>query len=355
VGFAAYLGRLLPAAGDTTPLLAASLGPLPLQLTPRSLVALAIIAAFTAIHLRGLGPGRLVQNGLAALSVATLAGLVVSGIWGAPATATAAPDLPTASVPGLFLALVLVMFTYSGWNAAAYVTEEVRDPGVNILRALVAGTLAVIVLYLALNALYLRALTPGQLAGNVAVGYGAAEALFGDTGALIVTPLVLLALASSISAMVVTGPRVYFAMARDDSFPGRFGRITAGARVPGFAIAAQGLWACALVLSGTFEQLLTYTGFAIVLFAAIAVTGLFVLRRRAPHARRPFRVPGYPLVPAVFVAASAAMVAYVVWGAPGPSLAGVLCIAGGVPLYWWSSRRASAASEPPEGETHASR
>lgn len=353
VGFAVYLGRLIPLAGDASPLVEASLGPLSIGVSPRSLVAVAVISAFTIIHLRGLGPGRLVQNALAILSVATLVGLVVAGFWRSSAPALTMGLAPQASsASGIFLALILVMFTYSGWNAAAYVTEEIRDPGRNILRALVPGTILVIVLYLGLNALYLRALPASSLAGNLAVGDGAAQALFGDPGTLIVTPLVLLALASSISAMVITGPRVYFAMARDESFPRPFGRVSEGARVPAFAIAAQGAWSCVLVLSGTFEQLLTYTGFAVVLFAGIAVLGLFVLRRHAPAADRPFRVPGYPFVPAVFVAASAAMVIHAIWRAPGPSLAGVLCVAGGIPVFWWSSRR--AASTSPEGGGHAS-
>ena len=353
VGFAVYLGRLVPLAGDASPLIDASLGPLALGVSPRSLVAVAVIAAFTIIHLRGLGPGRAVQNGLAILSVATLIGLVAAGFWRSTAPALAAAPAPQASAAsGVFLALILVMFTYSGWNAAAYVTEEIRDPGRNILRALVPGTIIVIVLYLGLNALYLRALTASVLAGNVAVGYGAARALFGEPGSLIVAPLVLLALASSISAMVITGPRVYFAMARDESFPRPFARVSEGARVPAFAIAAQAVWSCVLVLSGTFEQLLTYTGFAVVLFAGIAVLGLFLLRRRLPDAPRPFRVPGYPVVPAIFVAASAAMVVHAIWRAPGPSLAGVLCMAIGVPIHWWSTRRA-ALEHSERGGDHA--
>lgn len=345
VGFAAYLGRLIPAAGATSPLLATSLGPLNFQITPRALLAVAVILAFTAVHLRGLGPGRLVQNALAALSVATLAGLVVSGIWGgAPAVTAAAPGLEGSTLPGVFLALVLVMFTYSGWNAAAYVTEEIREPGTNVLRALLTGTAVVIVLYLVVNLFYLRALPPAALAGNIAPGYGAAEALFGDRGALVVTPLILVALAGSIGAMVVTGPRVYFAMAQDEGFPRLFGRVSDHARVPAFAILAQAAWSAVLVVSGTFEQVLTYTGFAVVLFAGIAVGGLFVLRRRTAAVPGRFRVPGYPLVPAAFVAACAAMVIHSVWRAPGPSLAGVLGIAAGIPFYAWYSRRAAHRS-----------
>lgn len=346
VGFGAYLGRLVPLAGDTTPLLAASLGPLSVHISPRALVALAAIGIFTAIHLRGLGPGRLVQNALAALSVLTLVGLVVAGMWAEPIYLAPAAERETAgSLSGVLLALVLVMFTYSGWNAAAYVTEEIREPDRNVLRALLTGTAVVIVLYLAINAFYLHALSPAQLTGNIAPGYGAAEAVFGNFGALLVTSLILVALAGSISAMVVTGPRVYFAMAQDHGFPRLFGRVSPATRVPAFAILAQAAWSAALVVSGTFEQVLTYTGFAVVLFAGIAVAGLFVLRRRVPATRRGFRVTGYTLVPAAFVAACAAMVVHSILRAPGPSLAGLLCIAAGIPVFRWSSRRAARRSQ----------
>lgn len=347
-GLAVYLGRLVPIFGDTRALLELSVGPVGIAVTPRSLTALAAIAVFTLIHLRGLGPGRVVQNVLAALSVLTIVALVLAGIRGSPIV-TAAPaaviSAPTGSMSAGLLALILVMFTYSGWNAAAYVTEEIRDPGRNILRAMVPGTVVVIVLYLALNALYLRTLSPAELAGNPAAAYGAAVAIFGRTGSFVATALVVLALASSISAMVVTGPRVYFAMARDGSFPRAFGRVRDGAGVPVFAIAAQGIWSGILVLSGTFEQLLTYTGFAVVLFAGLAVAGLFVLRRRSPGAHRPFRVPGYPVVPALFVAASAAMVLHAIRGAPGPALAGVLCMAAGIPFFLWSARRGRGTAD----------
>jgi basic amino acid/polyamine antiporter, APA family len=339
VGFATYLGRYVPMAADARPLLGVPLLVADVAVSPRSLCAIALIAALSGVHALGLGPGRVVQNGLTAAKVATLLALVGLGfVLGSGSTAhfaaSGAPARPTAWL----LALVPIMFTYSGWNAAAYVAEEVRDPARNLPRALGLGTAAVIALYLLLNALYLYALPAAALAGTVSAGDAAAVALFGSRGAAVLVPLILVALAGSISAMTLAGPRVYFAMARDGLFLPVAVRIHPRHRTPAAAIVAQGAWSAALVLTGTFEQLLIYTGFAVVLFSAIAVAALFVLRRTREGEERRFRAWGYPLVPGLFVAASIAMVVSAIVERPGPSLCGLGVMAAGVPLYWWLRR-----------------
>lgn len=336
IGFAEYLGRLLPFAAVTEPALELSLGLGALGLSPRSLVAVLIIALFTLVHLSGIGAGRVVQNVLALLNVLTIALLVALGFavgerdW---QPGVALEGSPAAGGQWL-VALILVMFTYSGWNAAAYVAGEFRDPGRTLPLALGLGTGVVIALYLLLNLLYVHALGVAGLAGAVAAGDAATEALFGPIGTFAFIPLMLLALASSISAMVVTGPRVYYAMARDGCLPRLFGAVAPGRGVPTPAIIAQSVWSAVLVLSGTFEALLTYTGFAVVLFSGVAVTALFVLRHRDPRGRRPYAAWGYPVGPAAFVLVSAAMVIQAIRYAPGPSLAGLLIITAGVPVYF---------------------
>jgi len=242
------------------------------------------------------------------------------------------PARPT----GMLLAFIPIMFTYSGWNAAAYVAEEVRSPGRNIPLALGIGTLAVVALYLGLNALYLYALPPADLA---AVPGGrlvdtVAERLFGFAGANLVAAFTIVSIAASVSAMVLAGPRVYFAMARDGLFPRSAARVHARFRTPVAAIVAQSIWSGVLVVSGTLAQLVSYTGFALVLFSGIAVVALFVLRRREPDAPRPFRAWGYPWGPGVFVAAAVVMLVNEVWRNPGTSLAGIAIIAAGLPVYW---------------------
>ena len=365
VGFAVYLDRLVPGAGSTEPFLRLPLGlpDLALSVTPRTLMALALIAVFSAIHARGLELGKVAQQALAGLNIVTILALVLLGFLaasggaasvgvdgaaaGGAATGETAAGAAQAGADvaasagiepgGLFVALVLVMFTYSGWNAAAYVAGELRDPGRTIPRSLFWGTGIVVVLYLALNALYVSVLGAGGIAGAEATGDRVAHVLWGDTGTRFFTPLILLALASSVSAMVLTGPRVYFAMARDRCLPPAFGRLP-DSDVPAFSIGAQAAWSAMLVLTGGFEALLTYTGFAVVLFAGLGVAALFVLRWRRPDADRPFRAWGYPWAPALFIAASVAMVVQSVARAPGPSLAGLAVIAAGVPVFWWVRR-----------------
>ena len=341
VGLASYLGRFFPAAGDTTELLALPLGWGRLSVSAQSLVALTAIAVLSCVHIRGLGPGRVVQNVLAVAKVLALVGFVAAGLsWGRGSFANfAAGGAGTAA--GFLVALIPVMFSYSGWNAAAYVAEEVRDPGRNVPRALALGTGTVILVYLALNLLYVYAMPVPELVGlKVRVVDAVADRLFGAGAGNVLALITIFIVTGSISAMVFAGPRVYFAMARDGLFVPRAAHVHPRYRTPAVAIAAQGVWSGLLVLSGTFSQLVEYTGFAVVLFSGVAVAALFVLRWREPDAERPFRALGYPLAPAVFVLASAAIVLNAVVSSPGPSLAGLAIIAAGVPVYFALRARA---------------
>jgi len=334
VGMAGYLGRFFPAAADATPWVSLPLGPLSLSLSSQSIVALVAIAALSVVHMLGLGPGRLVQNALAIVKVSALLVFVAAGLTiGTGSTAHFSAPGPW-PVSGMMLALIPVMFSYSGWNAAAYIAEEIRDPGRNVPKALALGTAAVVVVYAAMNVVYLYAMPVGALAAtDIRVVDAAADALFGPRVADLLTVLTIFIVLGSISAMVFAGPRVYYAMARDGLFLDAAARVHPRTGTPVIAIAAQAVWSGLLVLTGTFSQLVQYTGFAVVLFAGIAVAALFVLRHRQPDAPRPFRAWGYPIAPGVFVIASAAMVANAIWREPGPSLAGVGILLAGIPVY----------------------
>ncbi|MSO30748.1 MAG: amino acid permease [Acidobacteria bacterium] len=338
-----YLARFIPAAGNSTPFLTIPVLPglIALSFSPQTVVAVAAVAALAWIHRRGVGPGRLVGNALATFKTLALVIFVALGFSVgagdiAHLTQDAAPVLPTRWL----FALIPVMFTYSGWNAASYVAEEIREAGRNVPRALALGTGAVIAIYLALNTLYLFVFPINELAqvkGNVLEIVG--DRLLGGSVGSIMGVVGLVSLLASISAMTFAGPRVYFAMARDRLFFKAAARVHPRYRTPGVAIVAQAVWSSLLVLSAKADALVSYTGFSIMLFSGIAVVALFVLRAREPSADRPFRTWGYPVLPGLYVVASALILINGLVEKPGPTGAGVLVIAAGIPLYFWFGRR----------------
>ncbi|MEZ5290725.1 MAG: amino acid permease [Vicinamibacterales bacterium] len=352
VVLAFYLGRFLPMAGSDRVLLSVPLGfGLAITVAPQTLTALAAIWLMSWIHLRGVGPGRLVGNVLASLKVTALVLFILFGF--AFGTGSFEHFSAAAGRPGTgawLFALIPVLFTYAGWNAASYVAEEVRDPGTNVPRALALGTAAVVVIYLLLNALYLYVLPVGELAAvNGSVLDVIADRLLGSRAGDIMGVVSIVSLLASISAMVFAGPRVYYAMARDGVFLPVAGRVHPAYRTPATSIVAQALWSTVLVLTGSATALTTYTGFSITLFNGVAVAALFVLRWREPDAPRPYSTWGYPFVPGLFVLACALIVVNALWAdlvrplaagtAVGPSAAGLLVIAAGLPLYAWFTRR----------------
>jgi APA family basic amino acid/polyamine antiporter len=347
-----YLDRFFPGVADATPFFTIPLPYVPLVFSRRTIVALAAITLMAFVHVRGVGPGRLVSNTLATLKVTALLIFIALGFSiGAGSSANLQQSAGSVAPTSWLLALIPLMFTYSGWNAAAYMAEEVKDPGRNVPLALGLGTLAVIVIYLMLNVIFLFVMPIGELAKvQGSVLDVVAERLMGARAGDIMGVVSIISLMASISAFTFAGPRVYYAMSRDGVFFRAAGRVHPRYKTPAAAILAQTAWAALLVLSGSAEALTNYTGFAVVLFAGVAVGALFVLRRREPDAPRPFRAWGYPLAPAIFTLASFAIVANALWndlilpltsgGSWGPSAAGLLIIAAGIPVYWWISRDA---------------
>ncbi len=335
-----YLDRFIPGAADTTPLFTVPLPYVPLTLSRQSAVAIVTIGLMALVHLRGVGPGRIVMNVLAVLKVTALVAFIALGFsFGAGEMTNLQQTTGPVSGGAWLLALIPVMFTYSGWNAAAYMAEEIRNPGRNVPLALALGTAAVIAVYFFLNLLYLYVLPVGELAGvQGSVLDVIADRLLGARAGDIMGLVSIISLAASISAMTFAGPRVYYAMARDRAFFARAASVHPQFKTPAVAIVAQAVWASLLVLSGGADALVSYTGFAITLFAGMAVAAVFVLRRREPDAPRPFSAVGYPWTPAVFVLVSAAMLVNAIWMNPGPSGAGLLVMAAGIPLYLWFGR-----------------
>ncbi len=305
-------------------------------LTEKS-AALVIVALFTGIHYLGVGLGARVQNLLTGLKLILLVGLIDAGFalgQGNREFLAADSDLWTGGRPGeLGIALLLAMFAYSGWNGATYIAEEIEQPGRTLPRALLAGTLIVMVLYVVLNLLFFYAAPMASLRGVVPVAAVAAEKLFGAGAATWLSGLIALALLSSLSAYILIGPRVYYAMARDGLFFRFAARLHPSWETPAVSIVSQSLGAAVMVLTGTFEQLLTYIGFALGIFPLMAVAGVLVLRRREPERNRPYRVWGYPLVPLFFITMMAAILAVAFVNNPKPSLVAIATVLAGNPVY----------------------
>jgi len=347
VVLAFYLGRFVPAAANSTPFLTVPLVPgmIELSLSPQTMVAIAAIVGMSWIHLRGVGPGRLVMDVLAVLKVGAFVVFIALGFSFGTGNMANLTEPGSATATGWLLALIPVMYAYSGWNAATYVAEEVRDPGRNVPRALALGTVAVVAIHLLMNTLYIYVMPVrelGQVPGSVLDFV--ADGLLGAAAGNIMGVVSIVSLLASISAMTFAGPRVYFAMARDGLFFRRAATVHPRYKTPASAIVAQAVWSSLLVMSAKADALLTYTGFAIVLFSGVAVVALFVLRTRQPGAERPFRAWGYPIAPGIYAAASAAIVLNGLVRAPGPTGSGALIILAGVPLYFFFKARGRTPS-----------
>lgn len=340
---ALYLDRFVPGSANSEPLFAIPLPFFPISISIQSLVALATVWLFALVHIRGLGPGRFVSNVLATLKVSAFVIFIAVGLTigtgnteNLQASAAAVAVAPTS----FLLALIPVMFTYSGWNAAAYMAEEVRDPGRKLPRAILLGTAAVVLIYVLLNVLYLFVMPIGELA-NVqgSVLDVVADRLLGGAAGNIMGVVSLISLAAGINAWTWVGPRVYYAMARDGVFFPAAARIHPTFKTPAISIIAQTVLASAFILTGSLDRITNYVGFALSLFAGVAVAALFVLRARDPQAPRPFRALGYPVTPAIFVAVSLAIVVNAFYRDPVLSFTGVLVILAGIPIYLWYVRK----------------
>ncbi|MEQ1858953.1 MAG: amino acid permease [Chthoniobacteraceae bacterium] len=301
-----------------------------------AIVALAVVALVTAIHLFGVRIGSLFQNTTTAFKLALIAVVLVAG-WLAGSTqgvafVPATGDAALINSTPFAISLVYVMYAYTGWNAATYIVGEIRDPARNVPRALLIGTGLVTVLYVGLNAVFLRTTPMDALRGKVEVGLVAGQHIFGDTGGRIVAAFICLGLVASVSAMTWIGPRVAATMGEDFAAL-RWLAKKNGAGVPATALIVQLIIVGVLIVTSTFEKVLIYIQLALTLFSALAVVGLVVLRWRQPGLPRPFRVPLYPLTPLIFLAVSGWMLWHIAIEKPRESLAGLATIAAGLLLY----------------------
>lgn len=337
IGCAEYLTRafpsLVPGGGDPSSVEAAVV---------KKACAIAVVISFTSIHARGIELGTRVQNVLTILKVALIVGLITVGLSSgggdvghfSPGGAT---RLDFAGWKTIGLSLMWIMFAYSGWNASAYIGSEVKDPSKNIPRSLIAGTGFVIILYLLLNVFYVYAVPPGEMSGVISVAGLAVGNVFGRSFETVLSVMISFALFSSLSAFIILGPRIYYAMSRDGIFFRMAAETHPRFRAPTKAIVLQGCLASIMVLFGAFDQILTYMGFSLGIFPILAVVGVFKLRRSGRESG--YRLPGYPVVPLVYLAMAGFVLVLAFFERPFESSIAIVTVLTGIPAYFLFLKR----------------
>jgi APA family basic amino acid/polyamine antiporter len=309
-----------------------------------TVVSIGAVVALTIVNSLGLRPGKWTQNILSSAKLVAFALLLLVGMLSpAPDGGHFTPFFGGGDTPrGLGAALIPVLFAYSGWNAAAYVTGEIRDAKRNLGRALVLGTGVCMVLYVAMNAVYMKAMPLAQIAQTRPIAGETVMRLMGPAMRVPLTLLIATSVFSSLQASVLVGPRIYQAMAQDRIFFAPLAKLSPTTGSPTRALAAQCAVSCVLLLTGQFEQLFTFTIVFIELFSAMTVAGVIVLRIRRPQLSRGFRTPLYPVVPLAYVAAIGWVLISLLSNARTPeeqthrlvAFIGLGIVAAGVPAYF---------------------
>jgi len=316
LAISAYLAVSFPALSPDVPAsFVIPLGVAQLSFGGAQLAAAAIVAVFTLVNLAGVGQVALLQNALTLTKLTVIGAFLLLGFtvgqgdWAH--ISQVADRASTSPLAGQFaISLIFVFYGYSGWNAAVYVAEEIRDPERTLPRALVLGTLFVSALYVGLNVLYIYASPLEQLKGVQAVGGKAAISLFGERAGGFFSAAMAVSLLATVNAMSMIGPRVYYAMARNGAFFSAAAKVHPRWQTPWVAVLAQGVCCCVLILTGTFRSLANYIGFTLFLFSALSVLAVFKFRRRPGWKRSRWVNIGFPVIPLLYVAMNAWVVFY---------------------------------------------
>jgi APA family basic amino acid/polyamine antiporter len=332
MGFSAYFSRAFPQ------ITAWSAGGLMTPAGIEKLLSIAVIVLFTLIHLRRIEFGARIQNYLTILKVGLVVGLLFIGlVWGTGNTDHFARgeafSFDFSGWKTIGLSIMWIMFGYSGWNAAAYIGAEIRDPQKILPRSLLLGTGIVIILYFGLNFLYVYAIPPSDMSGVIAIGALAVENLFGGPVETVFSLLISFALFSSLSAFLILGPRVYYAMARDGYFFKSIAEVHPDSKVPHKAILLQSGIAVIMVLSGSFDQILTYMGFSLGIFPILAVIGVFKLK-----AKGGVQVPGFPVIPVIYIVSALSILLLAYFERPLESSIAIATVILGIPVYVYFKR-----------------
>jgi APA family basic amino acid/polyamine antiporter len=309
-------------------------------LTRGHLVSVSAIALLTGVNIFGLRRGAVLQNAATWMKFAAIAAFVTLGIllghgdWShftKPAQAA-----PGSLLSAYGVALIAVFWAYDGWVYVTWVAGEIKQPQRTLPRAMFLGVAAVAVIYVTVNVVYLYALPMDAMARELTIAQAAAVTLFSPGGARWLAATIAVSCFGAMSCGVMSGSRVYYAMARDGLFFNKLAEVHPRWHTPVFSLIVQGIWSSVLAVSGRYDQLYTYAVFGLVLSYVAGAAGLFVLRRKLPDHPRPYRCTGYPYLPAIYVVLGTAWAVNTVWQRPREALAGIVLILLGVPgyLYW---------------------
>jgi basic amino acid/polyamine antiporter, APA family len=316
----------------------------PLSAPAAKAVAVGMIAVLALVNVTGTRRSANLQNWTTAAKVGAIlvmSALLIAGGGMAREAEVRLPGPDSALLLGVGAAMVGVLWAYEGWHFVTFSAGEVIEPQRNFPRGIVIGTAALIAIYLLANVAYVAALGMPRSMASERIASEAVSAVLGPGAARLVAIAILVSMFSAANATILTATRVYYAMAKDGVFFKRMAAIHPGWRTPAFAIIASCAWAALLAVSGTFEELLTYVIFVGWAFYALGAASVFRYRRTAPDAPRPFRVPGYPWTPWLFVGIGAAVVVNTVWLHPARAAIGFGLVALGVPVYRFWKRRTS--------------
>lgn len=341
VGFAEYLSYFFPFLGLDRVVVGGGW----LSISSGQLVAVASIALLSLVNYYGVKQGSLLQNIFTILKVGAIAILVVAGFFmiftESPGVSKQVAEIPQGFglLASIGVALIAVLWTFDGWYAVNVVASEIKNAKKNLPLSLIIGISFLAIIYLIVNLFYLNALPMEQLAGEIRVGETATTAVFGSGAGSVMSALILVSIFGCLGATILFGPRIYYAMSRDGLFFKSLAYVHPNYRTPSKAITWQGVWAASLCLTGTYEQLFTYVVVALLAFYVATAAAVFILRSRMPEMERPYRVWGYPVIPALFGFSMIWIMINSFIEKPVESLVGFALILAGVPVYlYWKKK-----------------
>jgi APA family basic amino acid/polyamine antiporter len=342
VAFAKFAGVFVPWISAQNHLIGSGR----LGLTTQQLVGIAVVLLLSAVNMRGIRTGAVVQNVFTFAKTAALLGLVAIGFllgrnpaalqrnFGGNFWSGASGTLHIVRLVGV--AMVGALFSADAWNNVTFTAGEVRNPRRNLPLSLALGVAIVMTLYLSANFVYLNVLPLEaiQHAPEDRVATAAVEHILGPAGRQVMAAAIMISAFGCVNGLILAGARVYYAMALDGLFFRKAGTLEPRHHAPVFALALQGVWAMLLTLSGSYSDLLDYVIFAVLLFYILTIAGIFVLRRTRPEMERPYKAFGYPLLPAVYIAAAGLIEVLLLAYKPSYTWPGLIIVLLGVPVYY---------------------